>query len=156
MRFEHTAIVDGSPEEVFGLTQDYARRLTWDPFLREAVLLNGASAPAVGVRACCVARSGMKMETEYVSFVPPHVTAVKMTRGPRILESFAGTWEFEPIQEGKTRVTFRYNFRVRPRWLAWLLEPLAQRWFSRETRLRVLALQAELRNNPESFHIHRT
>src|SRR5262245_53596048 len=74
MRFEHTAIVDGSPEEVFGLTQDYARRLTWDPFLREAVLLDGASAPGVGVRARCVARSGLEMETEYVSFVPSRVT----------------------------------------------------------------------------------
>jgi hypothetical protein len=103
MRFEHSAVVDGSPEEVFSLTQDYARRLTLDPFLREAVLLNGASAPAVGVRAWCVARSGLGMETEYVSFNPPRVTAVKMIRGPKMLESFAGTWEFEPIQDGKTR-----------------------------------------------------
>jgi hypothetical protein len=144
MRFEHTAIVDGTPDVVFALTQDYARRLAWDPFLREAVLLNGASAPAVGVRAWCVARWGLGMETEYVSFNPPRVTAVKMIRGPRILESFAGTWEFEPIPGGKTRVTFRYLLRTRPRWLGWALEPAARWWFSRETRLRVLALEAEL------------
>ena len=29
-------------------------------------------------------------------------------------------------------------------WLAWLLEPLARRWFSWETRKRVVALQAAL------------
>jgi len=145
MRFERIAIVDGSPEEVFELTQDYARRLAWDPFLREAALLGGATAPAVGVRAWCVARAGIGMETEYVSFNPPRVTAVKMTRGPRLLESFAGTWEFEPVPDGKTKVTFRYLLRTRPRWLAWALEPLAEWWFSRETRLRVLALQEVLR-----------
>lgn len=146
MRFEETAVVDGPPEEVFAMTQDYARRLDWDPFLREAILLDGATAPGVGVRAWCVSRSGVGMETEYVSFNRPRVTAVKMTRGPRMLASFAGTWEFEPVEGGKTKVTFRYLLRARPRWLAWALEPLARRWFARETRLRVRALQAALRN----------
>jgi len=149
MRFEDSAVVEGAPGEVFNLTQDYSRRLTWDPFLREAVLLQGASAPAVGVRAWCVARFGIGMETEYVSFNPPRVVAVKMTRGPRLLESFAGTWEFDPMGEGKTKVTFRYHLRARPRFLAWLLEPLARFWFARETRLRVLALQRKLKDLPK-------
>lgn len=145
MRFEHTAVVDGTPEEIFELTQHYARRLTWDPFLREAVLLDGATAPDVGVRAWCVARSGIGMETEYVSFEPPRVAAVKMTRGPRVLGTFAGTWELEPAAGGRTSVTFRYSFRTHPRWLAWLLEPLGRCWFSRETRLRVEALGRAVR-----------
>jgi ribosome-associated toxin RatA of RatAB toxin-antitoxin module len=148
MRFEHTAVVAGSPEAVFDLTQDYARRLTWDPFLRQAVLLGGATAPGVGVRAWCVARSGLGMETEYVSFAPPRVVAVKMTRGPMLLETFAGTWEFARVEGGGTQVTFRYHLRARPRWLAWLIEPLARWWFSRETRLRVAALANALRSGP--------
>ena len=49
------------------------------------------------------------------------------------------------LAEEVTSVAFRYQFRMRPRWLAWLLEPLARRWFSWETRKRVLALQAALR-----------
>jgi ribosome-associated toxin RatA of RatAB toxin-antitoxin module len=144
MRFEHTAVVDGSPDTVFSVTQDYARRLTWDPFLRRAELLGGASTPAVGVRAWCVARWGMGMETEYVSYFPPRVVAVKMTRGPWPLQSFAGAWEFEPVDRGRTKVTFRYQFRARPGWLAWALEPIVRRWFSRETRLRVIALAEAL------------
>ena len=145
MRFEHAAVVEAPPDEVFALTQDYARRLTWDPFLRRAELIGGASAPAVGVRAWCVSRSGMGMETEYVSFSPPRVAAVKMTKGPRLLETFAGTWEFDPVAGGKTRVVFRYLVRVRPGWLAWLLEPVVCWWFARETRQRVVALSAALR-----------
>jgi ribosome-associated toxin RatA of RatAB toxin-antitoxin module len=85
------------------------------------------------------------METEYVSFTEPKVVAVKMTRGPRLLEAFGGTWEFIPLGEGKTRVTFKYAFRIGPRWLSWVLEPLARSWFSWETRRRVVALAEVLK-----------
>jgi hypothetical protein len=140
MKFEHEACVAAPPEVVFWLTQDYARRLTWDPFLSSAELLGGAAAPAVGVRAWCVAKGGVGMETEYVTFAPPRLAAVTMTRGPWPIESFGGAWQFVPAGAG-TRVLFRYQFRVRPRWLAWAIEPLARAWFSRETRLRVVALE---------------
>jgi ribosome-associated toxin RatA of RatAB toxin-antitoxin module len=144
MRFEHSAVVDASPGVVFALTQNYPARLKWDPFLRKAVLLDGATEPAVGVRAWCVARSGIGMETEYVSFTPPRIAAVKMTRGPKVLETFGGAWEFTPVNGGRTKVTFRYQLRTRPHWLAWLIEPVARWWFSRETRLRVVALAKAL------------
>lgn len=144
MKFEHAAVVDGSPDSVFAITQDYSRRLIWDPFLRKAQLLGGASRPGVGVRAWCVARWGIGMETEYVSFTPPRLVAVKMTRGPWLLETFGGAWEFAAVDAGRTRVTFRYQFRTRPRWSAWAVEPMARWWFSRETRLRVRALAKAL------------
>ena len=146
MKFEHIAVVNGSPEQIFVLTQDYSQRLSWDPFLRSAELI-GASTPAVGVRAWCVAWAGLGMETEYVSFAPPRLAAVRMTRGPWVLESFGGAWEFSNAGNGATTVSFRYQFRTRPRWLAWLVEPLARRWFSWETRKRVVALQAASRKS---------
>ena len=145
MRFEHVARVDAPIDAVFWLTQDYEKRLTWDPFLRRAELVGGARVPAVGVRAWCVSRVGLGMETEYVSFTPPHVAAVKMTRGPRLLRRFGGTWEFTSLDEVGTRVTFRYFLEIRPRWVDPLLEPWARRWFSWETRRRVRALAASLR-----------
>ena len=42
MRFEHSAVVDGTVEQVFRLTQDYGQRLAWDPFLRRAELIGRA------------------------------------------------------------------------------------------------------------------
>jgi hypothetical protein len=141
MRFEHEAHVDASPEVVFALTQDYALRLAWDPFLRRAELVGGAAAPGVGVRAWCVAKGGIGMETEYVSYAPPRIAAVRMTRGPWLLQTFGGAWEFTPDADGGTRISFRYQLKTRPRWLAWAVEPIARAWFSRETRLRVEALR---------------
>jgi ribosome-associated toxin RatA of RatAB toxin-antitoxin module len=145
VKFEHVAVVEGPPAPVFALTQDYTRRLAWDPFLRRAELLGGAVEPAVGVRAWCVARAGFGMETKYVTYLPPRIAAVKMTRGPWFLKTFGGTWEFAALEGERTRVTFRYQLRVRPGWLAWALEPLARAWFSRETRIRVAALERALR-----------
>jgi ribosome-associated toxin RatA of RatAB toxin-antitoxin module len=141
MTFEDSIVVHASPEALFALTQDYGRRLAWDPFLREARLVGGATESAVGVRAYCVARSGLAMETEYVSFRPPHVTAVKMTRGPWIIESFAGSWRFAAEGEDATRVIFKYQVRARPRWLAGLLTPILTRVFAHDVRKRLRGLK---------------
>src|SRR5579872_3045877 len=109
--------IRSTPERLFELTQDYDHRLEWDPFLKEARLLDGKTRAGMGARAWCVAWYGMGMETEYVSFTPPRVAAVRMTRGPRILASFAGSWRFRAVTPGLTRVTFRYHLSARPEWL---------------------------------------
>jgi hypothetical protein len=77
------------------------------------------------------------METEYVSFNPPRTTAVKMTSGPWFLANFAGSWRFEEIASGRTRVSFCYSLRARPPWLSWVLAPILARAFARDTRNRL-------------------
>lgn len=138
---EQSIVIRATSEALFALTQDYARRLEWDPFLRSAQLANGAQAAGVGVRAYCVSRSGFGMETEYVSFNPPRATAVKMTRGPWFLSSFAGSWRFEETLPGQTLVSFRYQLAAWPAWLSWLTTPLLSSVFAWEMRKRLQALQ---------------
>jgi Polyketide cyclase / dehydrase and lipid transport len=104
MTFDESVVIDAEPTALFRLSQDYGRRLEWDPFLRSANLVGDARAADVGVRALCVSRSGWAMETEYVSFNPPRATAVKMTSGPWFLDQFAGSWRFEEVAPGRTRV----------------------------------------------------
>jgi hypothetical protein len=139
--FERSLVIRGRPADLFALTQDYAVRLRWDPYLREARLLGSATRPAKGVRAWCVAKSGLGMETEYVSFNPPRVAAVRMTRGPAILSSFAGSWRFGEVGPDRTRVAFRYHLAARPRWLRWLFDPLLQISLARDTDRRLQALR---------------
>ena len=138
MTFEESTVIDGPAADVFSLSQDYARRLEWDPFLRSAALVDGASEPGVGARAVCIARTGWAMETEYISFNPPRSTAVKMIRGPWFLDGFADP-RFEPIEPGRTLVEFRYGLQARPRWLARPLNPILAWSFTRDTRARLRA-----------------
>jgi hypothetical protein len=141
LTFEDSILVRDTPDALFALTQDYGRRLEWDPFLRSAELVGGATEAGPGVRAWCVAHNRLGMETEYVSFNPPKVAAVKMTRGPWFIGGFAGSWRFRPEADGRTRVIFRYSVSARPRWLRPLLNPLLVRIFSREVRRRLQGLR---------------
>ena len=129
------------PMALFRLTQDYARRLEWDPFLREARLVGGAAEPGVGARAWCLARNGLAMETEYVSYHPPEAVAVRMTRGPCILARFAGSWRFKQVTPGVTRVTFHYHLVARPSWLRFVLDPMLMAVFAHDTWRRLVALK---------------
>jgi ribosome-associated toxin RatA of RatAB toxin-antitoxin module len=128
--------IPASPEWLFDLTQDYGKRLDWDPFLSKAEL-HGKEA-GVGVRAWCVSKlPPMGMETEYVTFHRPDVVAIKMTKGPRILRMFAGSWRFEP-KGSMTRVIFRYRFETRPS----LLARVAEIAFARDMTKRLEGLRA--------------
>jgi hypothetical protein len=137
--------IDASAEALFDLTQDYDRRLLWDPFLKEARLVGGATEAGVGVRSWCVSWLGMGMEAEYVSFKRPRVVAVKMTRGPAILASFAGSRRFFELGPSRTRVVFRYALSAHPAWLRPLLDPILARVFANDIadRLRDLKHVAE-------------
>jgi ribosome-associated toxin RatA of RatAB toxin-antitoxin module len=141
MTFDESVEIEAETAALFRLSQDYRRRLQWDPFLSSARLVGDASEAGVGIRAHCVAKNGLSMETEYVTFNPPSATAIQMTRGPWFLKSFAGSWRFEELAPGRSRVAFRYNLRTRPRWLSWLLTPIVHRIFARDTRERLMALK---------------
>ena len=135
--FRQSIEIAAGPDALFDLTQDYHRRLDWDPFLKEARLIDGAASPGVGVRAWCMARNGLGMETEYVSFHPPGACAVTMTKGPWFFRSLAGSWRFEEMGRGRTRVTFTYSLAGRPSFLTGLLRLV----FAREARRRLEALK---------------
>src|SRR6266849_10772259 len=109
---EQSLLIAASPETVFDLIHDYRRRLEWDPFLKEARLLD-RDAAALGATCRCTSKNsfgGMAMDAVYVSFERPHVAAVKMIRGPRLRESFAAPLRQDEVTENQTRVTYRYNF----------------------------------------------
>ncbi|RDC64471.1 type II toxin-antitoxin system RatA family toxin [Adhaeribacter pallidiroseus] len=113
VKFSETIIIQQGAEIVFDYTQDYSQRLTWDTFLKKADLIEGALKAAKGVKAYCVAKNGLGMETEYVSFNRPKVTAIKMTKGPFMFRSFSGSWTFKEIRASQTEVIFLYSFSLR-------------------------------------------
>lgn len=135
-----------SPEAVFDLIHDYSRRLEWDPFLKHAALLDGAVSAGNGVHSLCVAKNrlgGMGMETVYVVFDRPRLAAVKMVRGPAMLQSFGASLRQDAIGS-MTRVTYKFTLETRPGWLRWLFTPVCKWVFARETNARLTKLKAFL------------
>jgi ribosome-associated toxin RatA of RatAB toxin-antitoxin module len=113
IKFTDKIIVNENAQTIFDYTQDYGNRLTWDTFLKRAELIDGATKADKGVKAYCVAQNGIGMETEYVTFNRPKVTAVKMTKGPFLFKSFLGSWTFKELDSDKTEVIFLYSFGLR-------------------------------------------
>lgn len=113
IKFSEEIIINRPQEVVFAFTQDYQARLLWDGFLKKASLLHGATAAGVDVEAHCVAKNGIGMVTRYVTYHPPKTTAIKMTKGPWLFQSFAGSWTFKAQSQSQTLVVFVYHFSLR-------------------------------------------
>ncbi len=139
IKFSETIYIEGTQELIFDYTQDYNNRFNWDTFLKKAELINGATKAGKGVRAYCVAKNGLGMETEYVSFNRPKVTAVKITKGPFLFKTFLGSWTFREIKQGITEVTFLYSFELRFPFS--LLTYFIKRNLQKNVRLRLVDLK---------------
>ena len=113
IKFSETILINEKPEQVFDFTQDYNKRLKWDTFLKKADLIEGAKSAEKGVKAYCVAKNGIGMITEYITYNRPKVTAIKMTKGPFMFNSFIGSWTFKEVSKNKTEVVFLYSFSLR-------------------------------------------
>lgn len=112
-KFSETILIEERREFVFDYAQDYSRRLIWDTFLKRADLMDGVTNADKGVKAYCVAKNGLGMVTEYVTYNRPKVTAIKMTKGPFIFKAFFGSWTFKEIPDDRTEVIFLYSFSLR-------------------------------------------
>ena len=145
-RSEHAEQLPASAEAAFDLVHDYARRLEWDTLLREAYI-DGGGPPGVGAVAVCTGRwllGGLCFRTAYVSFRRGEVAAVKLVNQPPFFARWAASIRHVPLGEQQSRIVYTIAFAARPRWLAWLLEPVLDLAFRIETRKRLRALRGAL------------
>ncbi len=144
-KFSEKIIINSSREFVFDYTQDYTNRLKWDTFLRKAELIGGALEAGLGVRANCVAKNGLGMITEYVSYNRPEGTAVKMTKGPIMFKTFAGSWKFNQLDPDLTEVLFIYSFELRLPFV--MFQGKVKRNLQSEVKQRLLDLKSNIESN---------
>jgi hypothetical protein len=148
MRIAVKESIAASAESIFAFSQDYSRRVSWDPFLREAALIGDAVSAGVGARSWCVSWFGIGMESEYVSFSPPKVVAVKMTKGPWMLRQFAASWNFHAVGTDRTEVDFLYSFQVRPPLRP--IAPVVGAFFRYEIKRRMRSLKSACESLPHT------
>jgi Polyketide cyclase / dehydrase and lipid transport len=136
--------IPATSAEVFRLLHDYGRRLEWDTLLREARLDEGWTEAQLHAISTCTGHwylGNIALRTEYVSFSPPQVAAVKMLNRPLFFESFAATIRHHDLADGSSTIEYKYHFTARPAWLRWLLHPAMAYVFRYETRKRMRALR---------------
>src|SRR3954469_10973739 len=105
---EASVLVPVDPATAFAVSQTTgAVRLRWDPFIRHQHFLDGAGAPAKGVRTFTRHRSGLAMVSEYVSYNPPSNVGMKMVRGPWFFAHLAGGGRVAAAGRGRSRAVGR-------------------------------------------------
>ena len=139
---EKSIQIDAPVELVYQVSQDYEVRYEWDPFPeRISVVAGSPQGLCVGTQVLVRSKLGMEMLVEFVQVAPPFRAAIKMIRGPNLIEKFAGSWIFEPIGEISTVARFRYSISTRPAWLAWMGNFIAILYFSRTAERRLAGLK---------------
>jgi Polyketide cyclase / dehydrase and lipid transport len=147
-----TDIMPATSAKVFRLLHDYDRRLEWDTLLQDARLDSNWTEAQLHAISTCASRwhlGGIALQTEYVSFSPPHVAAVKMLNRPLFFEAFAATIRHNDLADGSSTIEYKYHFTARPSWLRWLLHPTMSYVFQCETRKRMKALRRWFEKNVE-------
>jgi hypothetical protein len=138
-----TDVIPAPADDVFRLLHDYTRRLEWDTLLQAAYLLENCPEAGLGVKSVCKGKrrlGGIALMTEYISFRPPDVAAVRMINRPPFFDTFAATIRHESQADGSSRIKYNYNFTSRPRWLRFVLHPIMNFCFKMETKKRIAAL----------------
>jgi hypothetical protein len=144
-------------EAVFDLIHDYDRRLAWDTLLSAADLTDGHTRANLDATTLCVGRGWLRMiamKAVYVAFDRPRLSAVKMINSPPFFASCCASLRHEELGPDESRIIYTWTFAARPRWLAWLLEPVMNRVFQWETRKRLASLREhfdQVRNQQQSL-----
>lgn len=137
-------IIPASANEVFALVHDYERRLEWDTLLGKAYLEPEFEKAEKGAISVCRGQrilGGFAIRTEYVSFEPGRVAAVKMLNRPPFFESFAASIRHVPVDDENSEVIYKANFTGKSQFLHFVLDPLMRRVFIWETGKRLRALR---------------
>ena len=109
MKLSESIIIQSNREAIFDLTQDYDKRLLWDTFLKKAELIDTTEA-GIGMKAWCVSKHGLGMETEYLSFKRPRAAAIKQSKPSLLFRRFSGSWLFKDADAGMVNVIFTYSY----------------------------------------------
>jgi hypothetical protein len=74
-----------------------------------------------------------------------------MINRPPFFGAWAASIRHAPLDGGRSRITYTWQFSARPRWLRWLrwlFEPIMARVFRWETRKRLRALRDHITRSP--------
>lgn len=127
------------PERVFDVTQDYARRASWDASIRSVEVLEPADAAAKrGPLVRVHAQGGLEALFRYKRYDRPRGTSLAMedVRSPWIAGG-GGAWTYEAV-EGGTLFTQTNTLVLKPGFLSGCLAPFV-RWSLRSSTRRALA-----------------
>jgi hypothetical protein len=129
-------------------------RHRWDSLVSATEVLGGAPCPYVGAVTQNAGGGWMRalsMQTRFVSFDRPHVAAASMVGEAFPFSRWAASMRHRELDARNSVLIYTYTFEVCPRWAAWLIGPVVNIIFERQTRKRFSRLQAFLAEHSQEI-----
>lgn len=134
--------------EVFEAFHNHSVRLEWDTLLAVAFVEGGGRHPYPGAITTNRGRGwkrALGMRTRFLTYDPPRLASATLVAPTGVFAHWAASMSHRDRSDGTSDLTYTFTIKLRPRWLRWILDPIAARVFERETRLRFAAMAAFLR-----------
>lgn len=148
-------IMPASAADTFEAFHNHALRMQWDTLLSRAGVKGGGSHPYIGAITFNEGRGWKRyfsMRTRFVNFQPAQVAAAILVEPEGLFEWWAASMRHRDLADNTSELIYTFSVRLRPRWLGWLLDPLANRIFEHETRQRFAAMAEYLRTTRHAPH----
>ncbi|NHZ83665.1 hypothetical protein F2P44_31020 [Massilia sp. CCM 8695] len=139
-----------SCEVVFDVFHYHRWRARWDSLVSHTEVDGGAPCPSVGAVSENVGGGllrALSMRTEFVSYQRPRLAAARMLGTSFPFSRWAASMKHEPAVGGGSVLVYTYNIEAGPRVLRWLIEPVVQHVFRRQTIKRFERMRAFLSTN---------
>lgn len=127
-------------------------RQRWDTLVRDTRVEGGAPCRCVGAVTSNLGRGPLRalsMRTRFVSYEPGRVAAATMVGRSFPFTRWAASMQHRPTAPGRSLMVYTYTFEVGPSALRWLLRPMVQWVFDRQTRKRFACLQGFVREHAD-------
>lgn len=132
---------------VFDAFHHHVWRLRWDSLVRKTEIDGGGECPGVGAvtdNAGAGWLALLNMRTRFISFDRPHLAAAKMEGRAFPFAHWAASMRHRDTGPAASVLLYTYSLSTTPRALRWLMEPLVDWAFHRQTCRRFRRLQTFL------------
>jgi len=152
---------------VFDIFHYQLWRARWDSLVNATPIVGGAPCPSVGAVnevATGGLLRGLCMRTEFISYQRPRMAAARMVGTSFPFTKWAASMRHETIDADQSVMIYTYTIETGPPMLRWMMEPIVDRIFLRQTRKRfacmrnfLLVHRAEIEEWQRSYHVeHQT
>ncbi|HEY0064342.1 MAG TPA: SRPBCC family protein [Telluria sp.] len=125
-------------------------RLRWDSLVAHTTVEGGGPCPYKGAVTRSRGRGltrNLVMRTEFITYQRPSLAAARMVGVSFPFTRWAASMKHEAAADGRSAMIYTYTIETGPPALRWLMEPIVNRIFLRQTRQRFARMQQFLAAN---------
>ena len=129
---------------------NHAIRLRWDTLVNVSYVEGGGTHPYVGAITSNLGSGwkkalGLSMRTRYLTDDPPRRASAVLVEPTGLFSKWGASISFVDRPDGDCDLNYTFTIHLRPRWLGWMLDPIAGFLFALETRRRFGAMSRYLK-----------